>query len=245
MKNDCFWRIIRKLENIRFMLTRVEKVTADVIVAEKLKKWIIENHLKPGDRLPTEQLLSEELGVARHTLREGIKRLSQLGIVSSKTGSGLYICDVSFENMAEYMQFLKQWGYISLPDIYSVREMLECSIVREAALHIDGEHMRIMEEILSSMKECIDAGDFDGYVQQDVAFHGNLAESTGNHLLSGIISALRQVFKEHMSQLDRKTALTSFKEHSKIAEAVRGGDAELAVERMRSHIIGTKGTYVS
>ena len=111
------------------MLMKVERVTADVIVAEQLKKWIIEKNLQPGDRLPTEQVLSEELGVARHTLREGIKRLSQLGIVSSKTGSGLYICDVSFENMAEYMQFLKQWGYISLPDIYSVREMLECSIV--------------------------------------------------------------------------------------------------------------------
>lgn len=227
------------------MLMKVERVTADVIVAEQLKKWIIEKNLQPGDRLPTEQVLSEELGVARHTLREGIKRLSQLGIVSSKTGSGLYICDVSFENMAEYMQFLKQWGYISLPDIYSVREMLECSIVSEAAQHIDDSHMQIMYDVISNMRECIDNSDFDGYVQQDIIFHMNLAESTGNHLLSGIISALRQVFKEHMSQLDRKTAITSFKQHSCIAEAVRSGDSELAEKLMHEHISGTKGSYVS
>lgn len=227
------------------MLMKVERVTADVIVADQLKKWIIEKNLQPGDRLPTEQVLSEELGVARHTLREGIKRLSQLGIVSSKAGSGLYICDVSFENVAEYMQFLKQWGYISLPDIYSVREMLECSIVAEAAQHIDDSHMRIMYDVLSNMRECIDTRDFDGYVQQDIIFHMNLAESTGNHLLSGIISALQQVFKEHMSQLDRKTALTSFKQHNCIAEAVRNGDSELAKKLMYEHISGTKGSYIS
>ena len=46
-KEECLDKI-RKLEKRRFMLTRVEKVTADVIVAEKLKKWIIENRLKPG-----------------------------------------------------------------------------------------------------------------------------------------------------------------------------------------------------
>lgn len=70
---------------------KVEKVTADVVVADRLKAWIISNNLKPGDRLPTEQKLSEELGVARHTLREGIKRLSQLGIIGSRTGSGMYV----------------------------------------------------------------------------------------------------------------------------------------------------------
>ena len=102
-----------------------------------------------------------------------------------------------------------------------------------------------MYAVISNMRECIDNGDFDGYVQQDIIFHMNLAESTGNHLLSGIISALRQVFKEHISQLDHKTAITSFKQHSCIAEAVRSGDSELAEKLMHEHISGTKGSYVS
>ena len=50
-------------------MMKVERVTADVIVAEQLKKWIIEKNLQPGDRLPTEQVLSEELGVAAHPAR--------------------------------------------------------------------------------------------------------------------------------------------------------------------------------
>ena len=48
-----------------------------------------------------------------------------------------------------------------------------------------------------------------------------------------------------MSQLDRKTAITSFKQHSCIAEAVRSGDSELAEKLMHEHISETKGSYVS
>lgn len=227
------------------MLAKVERITADVIVAEQLKKWITENNMQPGDKLPTEQVLSEELGVARHTLREGIKRLSQLGIVSSKTGSGLYICDVNFDNMSEYMQFLKQWGYISLPDIYSVREMLECSVAREAASKASEQQLLDMENCLELMRECIQDGDFASYVQQDVEFHLRLADSTGNHLLSGIISAMRKVFMEHMSQLDSKTAVNSFEQHQAILKAVRARDPKLAEAQMRKHLSDTEGTYLS
>ena len=42
------------------MLEKVERVTTDKVVAERLKQWIIENDLQPEDRLPTEQQLSEE-----------------------------------------------------------------------------------------------------------------------------------------------------------------------------------------
>ena len=84
------------------MLERVERVTTDVIVAERLKTWIIDNQLQPGDRLPTEQQLCGELGVARHTLREGIKRLAQLGkdmtdasnLVPSALSAGTYDTDI-------------------------------------------------------------------------------------------------------------------------------------------------------
>ena len=178
------------------MLEKVERVTTDKVVAERLKQWIIENDLQPEDRLPTEQQLSEELGVARHTLREGIKRLSQLGIVGSRAGSGLYISKVNFDNVAEYILFLKQRGYISLDDIVSVRLSLECSVARAAAQQGDGEHIAQLSRLVEKMDESWANNDFKSYVVHDVSFHMTLAESTGNLLFSGIISALRQVIQE-------------------------------------------------
>lgn len=218
------------------MLEKVERITIDKVVAESLKSWILENDLQPGDRLPSEQQLSEELGVARHTLREGVKRLSQLGIVGSRVGSGLYISEVNFDNVAEYMLFLKRRGYISLKDIYSVRTTLECGVAREAAVQIDGAHIALLRDRIAKMDQCCENDDFKSYVLQDISFHMELADSTGNHLFSGIISALRQVFADHMSSLDSATAHNSQHQHKEILEAVISHDPDLAEQKMKKHL---------
>lgn len=218
------------------MLERVERVTTDKVVAERLKQWIIENELKAGEKLPTEQRLSEELGVARHTLREGIKRLTQLGIVGSRAGSGLYISEINFDNVAEYMLFLKQRGYISIGDVCSVRITLECRGAREAAVHIDEEHIEGLKKIVDEMEQSCASGDFNSYVQQDLAFHMMLADSTRNHLFSGIITALQQVFQEQMNSLDEATANNSLKQHKEILHAVMEHDADLAELKMKKHL---------
>lgn len=227
------------------MLEKVERVTTDKVVAERLKQWIIENDLQPEDRLPTEQQLSVELGVARHTLREGIKRLSQLGIVGSRVGSGLYISKVNFDNVAEYILFLKQRGYITLDDIVSVRLTLECSVAGAAARQADGDHIAEMEKIVEQMDESWANNNFKSYVSQDINFHLTLADSTGNLLLSGIINALRQVIQEHMSSLDETTVNNSLQQHRDILQAVREHNAELAEERMYKHLKDVDTSMVS
>lgn len=227
------------------MLEKVERVTTDKVVAERLKQWIIENNLQPDDRLPTEQQLSEELGVARHTLREGIKRLSQLGIVGSRAGSGLYISKVNFDNVAEYILFLKQRGYISLDDIVSVRLSLECSVARAAAQQGDGEHIAQLSRLVEKMDESWANNDFKSYVVHDVSFHMTLAESTGNLLFSGIISALRQVIQEHMSSLDETTVSNSLQQHKEILQAVREHDYVLAEELMHKHLMDINTSIIT
>lgn len=227
------------------MLEKVERVTADKVVAERLKQWIVENNLSAGEKLPTEQQLSEELGVARHTLREGIKRLAQLGIVGSKVGSGLYISEVNFDNVAEYMLYLKQRGYISLEDIYSVRKTLECSVAELAAAAIDETHLQLLRDLVDQMDQSCCKDDFKSYVDQDVAFHMALADSTGNHLFSGIISALRQVFLEHMSSLDSATAKNSSLQHREILKALEAHDPVLARAKMDEHLNNISDSFLS
>ena len=227
------------------MLERVERVTTDVIVAERLKTWIIDNQLQPGDRLPTEQQLCGELGVARHTLREGIQRLAQLGIVESRTGSGMYISNMSFDNMAEYMLFLKQRGDISVDDICNVRSVLECYVARTVALVVDDAHIRQLHVHLENMKARCDENDWENYVQEDITFHLCLADASDNQLLSGVICALRRIIRAHMSSLDRKTALNSYKQHCLIVDAIERHNPDLAAERMREHLAGIQGSYIS
>lgn len=60
-------------------------------VAEQVIRLIEEGYLKPGDKLPPERALCEQLKVSRASLREGLKSLSRHGIIESKAGSGIYV----------------------------------------------------------------------------------------------------------------------------------------------------------
>ena len=144
---------------------------------------------------------------------------------------------MNFDNVAEYILFLKQRGYISLDDIVSVRLSLECSVARAAAQQGDGEHIAQLSRLVEKMDESWANNDFKSYVVHDVSFHMTLAESTGNLLFSGIISALRQVIQEHMSSLDETTVSNSLQQHKEILQAVREHDYVLAEELMHKHLM--------
>lgn len=60
-------------------------------VAERVQALLEEREVAPGDRLPPERQLAVELGVSRSTLREGLRRLIDLGIVEARQGSGTYV----------------------------------------------------------------------------------------------------------------------------------------------------------
>ena len=227
------------------MLEKLERVTTDKLVAEELKNWIIDKELKPGERMPTEQQLCEELGVARHTLREGVKRLSQLGIVESRAGYGMFVNPVSFDNMAEYMLFLMQRGEITYQDINSVRTVLEVHAAELASQNADTTHIASLRSAMSEMRKAYYDGKWERYIQTDIDFHLALANATENQLLIGMLNAIRQLITTFMTALDKKTVDGSFADHCQILEAVEKHDAENAKEVMRRHLIGlTSKLYV-
>ena len=62
-------------------------------VHERLRAQILEDRLAPGDALPSERTLAEELGVNRHAVREALKRLEQAGLVQITQGGATRVLD--------------------------------------------------------------------------------------------------------------------------------------------------------
>jgi len=81
------------------MLEALPKRKIRDVVADHLTSYITSERLKPGDRLPTETALAEQLGVSRLSLREATKALEFLGIVSSKPGVGLTVGQVDLDRV--------------------------------------------------------------------------------------------------------------------------------------------------
>jgi GntR family transcriptional regulator, transcriptional repressor for pyruvate dehydrogenase complex len=68
-------------------------------VAEAIKSWVVEQGMRPGDKLPSEPELIERFGMAKSTIREAVRILEAQGLVKSRTGpgGGVFIHAVSEE----------------------------------------------------------------------------------------------------------------------------------------------------
>ena len=60
-------------------------------VCTYVRRLIEQGQLRPGDRLPTERALSQDLGVSRGTVRDGLRLLESMGVLESRQGSGNYL----------------------------------------------------------------------------------------------------------------------------------------------------------
>ncbi len=78
---------------------------SDVIV-EDVKRLIVAERLKPGDRVPSEPDLIETYGCSKGTVREALKALEVEGLVVTRTGpgGGAYLADAGSEPAARMLR---------------------------------------------------------------------------------------------------------------------------------------------
>lgn len=96
-------------------------------LAVDLKRYISEQGLLPGDRLPQEKQLMETYRAAKSTVREALKSLQAQGLIKIKTGpgGGAVICDASFEKATDLLSSFFYFKNLSIHDIYQLRIVLE------------------------------------------------------------------------------------------------------------------------
>lgn len=60
-------------------------------LVERIEDYIVNNQLRPGDRLPSEREFCEELCVSRVTLRQAVKKLCEAGKLKNVQGKGTFL----------------------------------------------------------------------------------------------------------------------------------------------------------
>lgn len=150
-----------RIKPTRFMFQPVQLVRPCEVVAYRITEAIRAGDVKVGERLPSEQSLSAQLGVSRPTLREAIKLLVQAGIVQVLPGSsgGIFVTSETIPP--------ELCGY-PLPDqppeevdsVMEARRVFEPHVARLAAMYAtpaDFERMRdavqLSEEISAKFKK--------------------------------------------------------------------------------------------
>ena len=140
-------------------------------IYNQLHDAIISGRFQVGDKLPSEKELCQAFNVSRVPVREALCALELNGLVDSIQGGGVYVkAQQSEEELPQV---------IEPQEIIRARMVLEPDIAREAALHLDDENRRILEEILARFRVESRVGVITK--ETDRAFHLALAKASGSH----------------------------------------------------------------
>lgn len=74
-------------------LKKINRSSVVQRVIDRLTEAIVSGELKPGDRIPTEMELAEQMGVARNSIREAVKILVYIGVLEIRRADGTFVCD--------------------------------------------------------------------------------------------------------------------------------------------------------
>jgi DNA-binding FadR family transcriptional regulator len=208
-------------------------------VLAELRRYIDEGVLRPGERLPSERELSQQLEVSRSTVREAVGLLEALGVVEVRQGSGTF---VRASSDAETVR--GEWRHWTVDHsdrikyLLEVRRGLESFAAELAAQRRTEEGLRALEHGLEELAALADDPDVPMLVQIDVNFHHALAELSANPALVELLDSVgEQLLRERAATWDVPgRPWRSLEQHRSIVEAVRSGDPAAARSAVIAHL---------
>ncbi|MBX3051350.1 MAG: FadR family transcriptional regulator [Caldilineaceae bacterium] len=199
------------------------------VVQDEVKSYIIEQGLMPGDALPPETELAEQLGVSRNSVREAIKSLESLGIVEARTGAGLFVRNFSFDPLLENLAYGMMFDLKDLADILEVRFHIEHSMIDQAVAAVTEEQLEEFDAILERMRAILAQG--KEYPEEDRLFHRTLWANVKNRSVGKIVDVFWMVFSQarQQSPIPSNPDPTEIYEwHASIVASLRARDNEAA-----------------
>lgn len=223
----------------RLELEPVRPLALKERVIRQLTRLIDEGVLGPGDQLPSERELSEELQVSRGTVREAVQFLQTLGLLEIRHGSGTFVRPAT--DPSALRDEWREWTIRHaerIHDLLEIRKGLEPFAAELAAQRAGEEAVAAMEEALEQMQPAVDSPDVAALVQADLAFHHALCAAAGNAALTEFADTLgEQLVRERGTiwNLPGRPA-RSLVEHRAICDAVREGDPRRARKAVLQHL---------
>jgi GntR family transcriptional repressor for pyruvate dehydrogenase complex len=206
-------------------------------ISQALIRYIAANELKGGDRLPSERELVKMAGASRLPLREAICVLKGLGILEAKHGKGIFVKPLDLAALFGMLSpLLKTQAKIDLRHLFEARLHLESSIAELAAAHRSDENLQVLQQALEGMEASL--ADRPAYVERDMAFHQELARSTGNPIFHVFMASITDLLGELQAsyQDDGDIRRQAVAEHQAILDAVRHRDGSRARTAMEKHL---------
>ena len=215
------------------------------IVSKTIATHILESNLKPGDKLPSESELTEKLGIGRTSVREGIRQLESVGILTSRQGYGVTLNKVTLSHLFSVDQKIPLSDFMTLSkkeimDLMDLRLLIELDACRLAAMHINSEGLAKLHTIIDEMNDKI--RDSETFIIPDMKFHKEIAVASGNVIYPRIFDVISELFRKQQAIVASLPGAQdrAISYHREILSYLEKRDHERAVTVLKDHLENTK-----
>lgn len=207
------------------------------IAAQTLQRQIFSSHYQPGSALPPQRELSESLGISRASLREAISMLEALGLLRSHPGKGVFVTSGIRSSPGDLPVGP---GAMPLAEIYQLRYVIEPSSASLAAQRRADLNLDQLTESLTGMHAALTTCDLVTAAEEDLCFHRQIAELSGNPGLKAITEQFKEqlAFSLRLPFADRVHIWQTYDEHQAILDAITSGNSKDAFHSMQRHLLG-------
>lgn len=222
-----------------FKKVKLQKISEEV--ACQIRDLVKDGKLAPGEKLPSERVFSEMLGVGRSSLREAINILETQGFVETRKRRGVYICSLGSSFISDPLRQILKEDTNKLLQLYEVRKDIELASAFAAAEHRTPGDIEKMYQILEKMEA--DAEKSMLVLYDDLEFHLAIARSGQNifrnHILKNIFDISDGQLQNVMGIMigEKIRIMGLLEQHQAIFTAIEQQNPSLARTAMATHLI--------
>ncbi|HPS56541.1 MAG TPA: GntR family transcriptional regulator [Spirochaetota bacterium] len=208
------------------MFTKIDKTNLNDEISRQMISRILNGVLQPGDKLPPEREMAEQMNVNRNTLREALRRLELLGLLTVRQGDGIYTLDYRDSGSIELIKHIlisqKEKTAEIIYDVLKIRTLVIPEMAALAAEKISGDELTTLLEITNDPQKTL--------IEKDLAIHRSIAHISGNLFFMIFLNFFNEIFRQY-AQLYfsfEENRNVSIKFHKNIIDALNRKDSKKA-----------------
>ena len=201
---------------------------------DQLMKYILDNQISIGSKIPNEFELAQMFHVGRSTVREAVKGLISRGILEVRRGDGTYVIStVYMENDVLGFGQIKDRYQLAL-DLFDVRLMIEPEIVTWACRRATKEELVKLRELCDEVEYLYKQG--HNHIYKDIEFHSYLAKLSGNMVVERLIPVINTSVVIFANITYRSLMQETLETHRAVVNAIEHKDPVGAKCAMNMHL---------
>ena len=210
-------------------------------ICERIREQLALGVLKPGDKLPRERDLAQQLGVSRNVLREALRSLEMAGVLRLRKGvkGGAFVREGDTSRMNVVMRDMLSLGTISVRELSEARIDVLDLVVRLACTHARQQDFAALEANIERTELATREGRLLDRVECSREFYKCLAAATGNKVIAMILDSVTEIHMRfvYAKVMSSGVAMPRLAERRRqFLSVLRARNASAATRLMRAHL---------